>query len=100
MNKFFRPIIFACLLLLSLYAAAQTSSKPSDNLETRFLNPPTSVKPYVWWHWMDSNFSKEGITKDLEVMKESGIGGTTILNLSSIGLFGPVRLITESEVKL
>jgi len=83
MNKPFSPIIFACLLLLSLSAATQTPPKSPDNLESRFLNPPTSVKPYVWWHWMGSNFSKEGITKDLEAMKAVGIGGATIFNLSS-----------------
>ena len=32
---------------------------------------------------MGSNFSKEGITKDLEAMKASGIGGATIFNLAS-----------------
>ena len=52
-------------------------------MEDLFHNPPTSVKPYVWWHWMGSNFSKEGITKDLEAMKAEGIGGATIFNLSS-----------------
>jgi hypothetical protein len=83
MNKLFNPVIFACLLLLSISAAAQTNSESSDNPETRFLNPPTSVKPYVWWHWMGSNFSKEGITKDLEAMKAEGIGGATIFNLAS-----------------
>ena len=40
-------------------------------------------RPYVWWHWMGPNFSKEGITKDLEAMKASGIGGATIFNLTS-----------------
>jgi len=50
-------------------------SKPVISLEEQFLNPPTSAKPYVWWHWMGSNFSKEGITKDLEAMKAEGIGG-------------------------
>jgi hypothetical protein len=83
MNKFFSPVIFAFLMLLSILATAQTPSKSVDNLESRFLNPPTSVKPYVWWHWMGSNFSKEGITKDLEAMKAEGIGGATIFNLSS-----------------
>ena len=83
MNKFFSPIIFVFFVLLSIPAAAQTLSKSADNLESRFLNPPTSVKPYVWWHWMGSNFSKEGITKDLEAMKAEGIGGATIFNLSS-----------------
>ena len=32
---------------------------------------------------MGSNFSKEGITKDLEAMKASGIGGATIFNIAS-----------------
>jgi hypothetical protein len=54
-----------------------------SDLEARFLNPPASVKPYVWWHWMGPNFSKIGITKDLEAMKAMGIGGATIFNLAS-----------------
>jgi hypothetical protein len=54
-----------------------------DLLENRFLDPPTNVKPYVWWHWMGPNFSKEGITKDLEAMKDAGIGGATIFNITS-----------------
>lgn len=54
-----------------------------SDLENRFLNPPASVKPYVWWHWMGANFSKTGITKDLEAMKAMGIGGATIFNLAS-----------------
>jgi hypothetical protein len=32
---------------------------------------------------MGANFSKDGITKDLEAMKAAGIGGATIFNLSS-----------------
>lgn len=32
---------------------------------------------------MGSNFSKEGITKDLEAMKASGIGGAPIFNIAS-----------------
>ncbi|MBL7969797.1 MAG: hypothetical protein JNK09_22535 [Prolixibacteraceae bacterium] len=83
MNLFFRPIIFSGLLLIFIPAMAQTTSKSTDQLESRFQNPPTSVKPYVWWHWMGSNFSKSGITKDLEAMKAVGIGGATIFNLSS-----------------
>ncbi len=48
-----------------------------------FQNPPLQYRPYVWWHWMGSNFSKEGITKDLEAMKDAGIGGATIFNIAS-----------------
>jgi len=62
---------------------ARSENAPADSLEVRFLNPPASAKPYVWWHWMGPNFSKEGITKDLEAMKEEGIGGATIFNIAS-----------------
>lgn len=76
-------ILLFFIALFSNFGCKQQESLSSNNLETRFLNPPTSVKPYVWWHWMGSNFSKEGITKDLEAMKAEGIGGATIFNLAS-----------------
>lgn len=57
---------------------------PLTELARQFVSQPaTRYRPYVWWHWMGSNFSKEGITKDLESMAESGIGGATIFNLAS-----------------
>lgn len=62
------------IVLFSVWSCNKQNSNESNNLEEQFLNPPISAKPYVWWHWMDSNFSKEGITKDLEAMKESLIG--------------------------
>ena len=70
-------------LTLGLSSFAQAPLKTSGNPEALFRNPPTSVKPYVWWHWMGSNFSTTGITKDLVAMKAEGIGGATIFNLSS-----------------
>jgi len=75
--------ILTCCLFSLLQSAAQIAPKTSDELESRFLNPPDSAKPYVWWHWMGPNFSKSGITKDLEAMKAAGIGGATIFNISS-----------------
>ena len=75
--------LIICIALLSNVACNQQKANVATSLEEQFLNPPTSAKPYVWWHWMGSNFSKEGITKDLEAMKATGIGGATIFNLSS-----------------
>jgi hypothetical protein len=71
------------VMLVVLVASVHTAPKSRDSLELRFLDPPVSVKPYVWWHWMGPNFSKAGITKDLEAMKAAGIGGATIFNLAS-----------------
>ena len=72
-------------LIVSSFAwfALGWTTLSAGSLEEDFKCPPQSVGPYVWWHWMGSNISKEGITKDLEAMKASGIGGATIFNLTS-----------------
>lgn len=75
----------ACLLTACMpeKQKAIDTSEPLRTLAAQFKQPADCYKPYVWWHWMGSNFSKEGITKDLEAMKEAGIGGATIFNLAS-----------------
>src|SRR4030095_3795561 len=60
-------------LFLTVQLCAQSASE--DALLSGFKNPPDSAKPRVWWHWMNGNITKEGITADLEWMKRSGISG-------------------------
>jgi hypothetical protein len=55
----------------------------ADTLDTGFQSPPDSAKPQTWWHWMNGNITKEGITADLGAMKEIGLGGATIVNVDS-----------------
>ncbi len=50
-----------------------------------FYTPPASAGVYTWWHWMDGNITREGITRDLESMKKQGITGVTILNIGLLG---------------
>jgi hypothetical protein len=60
--------------------------RTNESLQTLagwFQEPPLEYRPFVWWHWLGSNFRKEGITKDLEAMKEAGIGGAAIFNIAS-----------------
>jgi len=47
-----------------------------------FASPPEWSRPQVLWMWMGSNISREGITRDLEAMKNAGIGGATIFSLA------------------
>jgi hypothetical protein len=56
--------------MLPAFAFAQPSA-----LNRGFQTPPNSARPRVWWHWMNGNITKEGITKDLEWMNRVGIGG-------------------------
>jgi hypothetical protein len=54
---------------------------------------PESSKPWVFWYWMHASFSKEGITADLEAMKEAGIAGAYIAPIkdkTNPPLFTPV----------
>jgi len=55
----------------------------SATIQKQFLSPPAQARPLVYWFWMGSNFSKSGITKDLEAMKTMGIGGGLIMNITS-----------------
>ncbi|RYU97337.1 glycosyl hydrolase [Emticicia agri] len=61
--------IIAGILLIPSLAFAQ-----SQQLKD-FQTPPNAAKPRVWWHWMNGNITKEGIKKDLDWMKQVGIGG-------------------------
>lgn len=74
--SYFRSASIALIAACSCHAGESL-------LEQDFKNPPVTTRPYVWWHWMGSNLSKDGITKDLEAMKASGIGGATIFNIAS-----------------
>lgn len=39
-----------------------------------------SAAPRTWWHWMNGNVSKEGITADLEAMAAVGYTSTLCQN--------------------
>ncbi len=65
----------------ALCLALTVANAPADSLESGFISPPDSAKPQTWWHWMNGNITKEGITADLEAMKQIGLGGATIVNV-------------------
>ncbi len=80
---FMKRFIKYCLLIFLGLAAGDGSYAQSNQrtgvLEENFLNPPQSAKPWVFWYWMHAAVSKEGITADLEAMKEVGIGGAYLM---------------------
>jgi len=79
-----------CLLISAVLALAgcrlmAPAAGPAGGgrLEQDFASPPMSARPHVMWHWMGADFSQPGITKDLEAMKDLGIGGAEIFNLGA-----------------
>lgn len=79
----------ALLLVPSVANAA-----PPDTLARRFVVPPDSARPWVYWYFMDGNITREGIHADLEAMKKAGIGGAIYLEVG-IGIpRGPVAFMS------
>jgi hypothetical protein len=66
------------------------------NLDTGFRQPPDSAKPHTWWHWMDGNVSREGITKDLEAMRQIGIGGFQKFDIGGYFQKGPIDYMSPA----
>ena len=69
-------------LMVMLGLSINTNAQAINDLFFSFKNPPQSAKPIVWWHWVGSNVTKEGITKDLEWMQRVGIGGFQAFDVS------------------
>jgi hypothetical protein len=72
--RFRRALVLSSLLIFAGAGVARSQSS-GDPIEQGFRNPPDSAKPRAWWHWLNGNITKEGITADLEWMKRSGIAG-------------------------
>ncbi len=85
-------MLIASLLLFSCFESAlgsladtgklRATGIASPTLELGFRTPPNSAKPHTWWHWMDGNVTREGITADLEAMKFAGIGGAQMFTVA------------------
>lgn len=61
---------FAAAAAMAAAAPAQT-----NDILKNFQNPPKDAMPQVWWHWMNSNITRDGIRKDIMWMHRSGITG-------------------------
>lgn len=80
-------------LLTPLGIHGQVASSPAPVVwEAEFEKPPDSAKPWTWWHWINGNITKEGITADLEAMQRIGLGGAQIFTIAGGNVAaGPIR---------
>ena len=70
-----QPLVFAVLLV-----GGARAGERFDKLAQDFASPPNSAKPRVYWWWLNSRVSKEGITRDLEEYRAKGIGGVLLFD--------------------
>jgi len=85
-------------IILLLGFAIQLAAAPLTQSELRdgFARPPASARPWVYWTWLSSNLTREGITADLEAMKRVGIGGALILDVDQGTPLGSMKFFDPS----
>jgi hypothetical protein len=71
-----------------------------NTLTSGFENPPASAKARTWWHWINGNITKEGITADLEAMKQVGIQEAQLFNVDMGYQNGPAAFLSDEWLGL
>src|SRR2546429_8364044 len=87
-------------ILVALLFILNASIASADSLSDGFATPPDSARPQTWWHWMNGNVSRDGITKDLEAMKRVGLGGFTAFSVTDAIPPGPVKYMSDEWLDL
>ena len=78
-------------ILLLTALTVSTFTPAGAELQRAFESPPESAKPLTWWHWIDGNVTKPGITRDIEAMKRAGLGGCYLFTIGGFFPEGPAR---------
>jgi hypothetical protein len=81
---FKRISVIGLCACLGAALARNARAEETTDLETSFLKPPESARPWTWWHWMNGCVSREGITADLEAMKRAGLRGAFMFNVDQL----------------
>lgn len=94
-----RKLLLFCIVCL-LSATVTTISAVNVSLQSGFQDPPSSAKARTWWHWINGNVSREGITADLEAMKRVGIQEAQIFNVDQGYPEGPATFLSAEWLDL
>ncbi len=81
-------------VLILLVLARTASFASAADLEDAFRIPPNSAQPGVYWYFMDGNLDGDEMVKDLESMKEVGIGNLVFLEVNVGVPRGPVDFMS------
>lgn len=69
-----RTTLLICCCVHALCPAA-------DALADGFRDPPWSARPETWFHIIGNNLNRDGLTRDLEAIRQAGIQGIQLFNI-------------------
>nr|KIS29486.1 hypothetical protein TQ38_28345 [Novosphingobium sp. P6W] len=77
--------LLASIAIGALLNGCATTTPPSPRMTeaaseqgalfASFRQPPSSAKPWAWWHWMNGNVVATEAESDLDWLAQAGIGG-------------------------
>jgi len=96
-NTSVKILTLFCVVFLMAQCTSSEKMPPAEfqNIQTGFVTPHDTNSVWCYWYWIGDDISKEGITKDLEAMKEVGIGAAFIGNINPEEVDGPVPMLSE-----
>lgn len=89
---FFAPTLFAKPPVPAVFDELNATLEAQEPLENGWENPPRLARTRVWWWWLNGNTDKAAITRELEAMKEVGLGGANIIDAGGDNQDGNRRL--------
>ncbi len=72
------------MLVIWVCLCAIASANRAADLESIFQYPPPESRPWVYWFWMGSTITADGITGDLQALHDAGFGGSVMCSMSDI----------------
>ena len=90
-----------CVLLYLLFAMTiscnqeKISNQEYSRIQEGFIQPQEENKVWCYYYWIGDDISKEGVTKDLEAMKDFGIGAVFVGNINPDEKDGRVPLFSN-----
>lgn len=96
MKNIFRLVICLAAAFFIIACATDKVNVSQEAMETGFITPPNSAKPWVYCFWLEGNVTREGITADLEAMQRAGIGGLLFMDGDMGNPKGTHRFMSES----
>ncbi len=102
-KKFYRTVSLTAFFLFLISYTFITSCSDNEKMlsgtyaeiQQGFVVPHDTNVVWCYYYWINDDISKEGVTKDMEAMKEFGIGGLLVGNINPAAVDGRVPLFSE-----
>ena len=76
-------LVLIVLLSVTFVGCGTRQNMPTEEQSVRYT--ADDVRPWTFWYWMYGAVTPEGITADLEAMKQVGLGGAYLMPIKGVG---------------